>query len=155
MKMKQVTWRLILPLTIISFGVFTKWWYVLPVDAPDTMMAGFPLAFVSDGWHTSMSLQIFLAEFTIDFLVYFLFWFLLIFFIDHYLTQIKIRKILTGILWTLSALIFTIAIIIASMPEQIIKIKRDWDMQVIMIGYKPTWKYQDRPDFAKHDPRKK
>jgi len=141
--MNQLTWRLVLPLTVISFATFTKWWYVLPVDAPDTMMAGFPLPFVSDGWHTSMSLQIFLAEFIIDFLIYFLFWFLLIFFIDHYLARVKIHRLLTWTLWTLSTLIFTIAILIASMPDQIIRVKRDWDMQVIETGYKLIWKHQE------------
>ena len=153
--LKQFAWHIILPLTIISFATFTKWWYVLPDDAPDTMMAGFPLAFVSDGWHTSMSLQIFLFEFIVDFLIYFLFWFLLIFIIDRYLTQIKVSKILRMLLWTLSALIFTVAIIIASMPDQIIKVKRDWDMQIMTTGYKLTWKNQERPDFNKYAPRKK
>jgi hypothetical protein len=155
MRIKQLTWRLILPLTIISFGTFTKWWYVLPVDAPDTMMIGFPLAFASDGWHTSMSLQIFLMEFTIDFLTYFLFWFIFTFLVQRYLAQIKIPKILTGILCILSTIIFTIAIMIASMPEQIIQVKRDWGMQVMVTGYKLTWMPQHRPDFAKSDPSKK
>jgi hypothetical protein len=153
--MKRLTWRFVFPLSVISFAIITKWWYVLPVDAPDTMMAGFPLPFVSDGWHTSMSLQIFLAEFLIDILTYFLFWFLLILFINHYLIRIKSPKILTGTLWTLSALILTMAIIIASMPDQIIQVKRDWDMKVMVTGYKLTWKHQDRPDFDKYDPTKK
>ena len=153
--MKQLTWRFVLPLTIVSFGTFTKWWYVLPVDAPDTMMAGFPLPFVSDSWHTSESLQIFMTEFIIDFLTYFLFWFLLALFIDRYLTQIRISKVLTAVLWTLSTLIFIIAVWIASMPEQIVEVKRNWDMRVMVTGYKLTWKHQDRPDFAKYDPTKK
>ena len=155
MTIKQLTWRLTLPLTIISFGTFTKWWYVLPVDAPDTMMIGFPLAFVSDGWHTSMSLQIFVLEFLFDFLVYFLFWFLLIAIIKRHLTQIKFFKILTGVLWTLSAIIIAFSVWIASFPEQIFKLKRDWDMQVMVTGYKATWTHQDRPDFSKYDPSKK
>jgi hypothetical protein len=33
--------------------------------------------------------------------------------------------------------------------------KRDWDMQVMVTGYKLTWKHQDRPDFSKYDPSKK
>ena len=92
MIIKQLTWRLILPLTIISFGTFTKWWYVLPGDAPDTMMVGFPLAFAGDGWFTSMSLQIFLIEFIVDFIIYFLFWFLIVLLIRRILTQINISK---------------------------------------------------------------
>jgi len=155
MTLKQLTWRLIFPLTIISFGTITKWWYVLPVDAPDTMMAGFPLAFVSDGWHTSMSLQIFVLEFAVDCIIYFLFWFVLIFFVDRYFTKIKIPKLWTGILWTFSILIFAIAIWIASFPEQIIQTKRNWDMQVLETGYKLTWTNQNRPDFSKYDSSKK
>ena len=154
MTIKQLTWRLILPLTIVSFGTFTKWWYVLPVDAPDIMMIGFPLAFVCDGWHTSLSLQIFVFELVFDFLIYFLFWFLFIALIDRYLTRIKIAKILTAILWTMSAIVFAVAIWIASFHEKIFEMKRDWDMQVMVTGYKLTWTKQDRPDFAKYDPGK-
>jgi hypothetical protein len=154
MTMKQLTWRIILPLTITTFGTITKWWYVLPEDAPDTMMAGFPLAFISEGWHTSMSLQIFFLEFLFDFIVYFLFWFLLIISIDKYLTRIKIAKLLTGILWTFSTLIIAIAFWIAGFPEHIFSIKRDWDMKVLVTGYKLTWKHQDRPDYSKYDPNK-
>ena len=155
MTVKQLTWQLILPLTIVSFGTVTKWWYVLPVDAPDTMMIGFPLAFVSDGWHTSMSLQIFIFEFVFDFLIYFLFWLLLIIFIDRYLKRIRIARMLTGILWALSTVIFAVSIWIASFPEQIFAMKRDWDRQVMVTGYKLTWTHQDRPDFTKYDPSKK
>src|SRR3982750_2694356 len=100
MTLKQLIWRLIFPLTVILFGTVTKWWYVLPVDAPDTMMVGFPLAFISDGWHTSMSLQIFAFEFLVDFFVYSLVCFLLVFFVNRYLTKIKISKWATGLLWT-------------------------------------------------------
>jgi len=155
MTIKYLTCRLILPLTIISFGTVTKWWYVLPVDAPDTMMIGFPLAFISDGWHSSMSLQIFVFEFVFDFLTYFLFWFLFIIFIDRYLARIKIAKILVGILWAFSIIIFALAIWIASFPEQVFEMKRDWDRQVMVTGYKLTWTHQDRPDFSKYDPNKK
>jgi len=155
MTLKQLTWRLIFPLTIILFGTITKWWYVLPVDAPDTIMIGFPLAFVSDGWHTSMSLQIFVVELLVDFVVYFLVCFLFFFLVDRFLTKIKVPKFLTGLLWTFSTLIIAIAIWIASFPEQIIQTKRDWDMKVMETGYKLTWIYKDRPDFSKYDANKK
>jgi len=153
--MKQLTWRLVLPLTVISFGTFTKWWYVLPVDAPDTMMAGFPLAWVSEGWWTSMSLQIFLAELFFDFLVIFLFWFLLIFLVKCFLKIISVPKILTVVMLSLSALFLALAIFITTWPEVTFKIKRDWSMQVMVTGYKMTWTTQDRPDFMKYYPRKK
>lgn len=151
MTLKQLTWRLILPLTIILFGTITKWWYVLPVDAPVTMMIGFPLPFISDGWHTSMSLQIFILEFLVDFLVYFLICFLLVFIVDRYLVRIKIPKLLTGVLWTFSTIIVAFAIWIATFPEQILQSRRDWDMKVMKTGYKLIWTSIDRSDFPKYD----
>ena len=155
MTIKRLTWRLILPLTIISFGAFTKWWYVLPVDAPDTMMVGFPFAFAGDGWFTSMSLQIFLIEFIVDFIIYFLIWFLIVFFIKRLLTQINVSKILTRIIWTLAILTISFWFIILTISEKHIKVKRDWDMQVLVTGYKFTWTHTDRPDFSKYNPDKK
>lgn len=155
MTLKDLLWRLVFPLTVILFGTVTKWWYVLPVDAPDTMMIGFPLAFISDGWHTSMSLQIFFIEFFVDFLVYFLVCFLLVFLVNRYLTKINISNWLTGLLWTSSTIILSIAVFIASFPEQIFEMKREWDRQVMVTGFKFTWTHQDRPDFAKYDPNKK
>src|SRR6478736_3232592 len=116
MTLKQLTWRLAFPLSIILFGTITKWWYVLPVEAPDTMMIGFPLAYLSDGWHTSMSYQIFILEFLVDFLVYFLFSFLLVFLFNRYMTTIKVSQWLTGLLWVFSTIIFSTAIFIASFP---------------------------------------
>jgi hypothetical protein len=155
MTLKQKIWRLIFPLTVILFGTITKWWYVLPADAPDTMMIGFPLAFIGDGWHTSMSLQIFILEFLVDFLFYFSVCFLLVFLIDRYLTKIRISKWLTGLLWTFSTIIFSVAVFIASFPDHIFEIKRDWNRQVMVTGFKFTWTHQDRPDFTKYDPNKK
>ena len=155
MTLKQLTWRLIFPLTIVLFGTVTKWWYVLPVDAPDTMMIGFPLAFISDGWHTSMSLQIFIVELLVDFLVYFSICFLLVFLVDNYFIKIRVPKLVTGLLWTFSTLIIVISIWIASFPEQIIQTRRDWEMKVMVTGFKLTWTHQDRPDFSNYDPNKK
>jgi hypothetical protein len=153
MTLKQLTVRLILPLAIILFGTITKWWYVLPVDAPDTMMVGFPLAFVSDGWHTSMSLQIFIVELLVDFIVYFSFCFLLIFLVNRYLIKISVPKPVTGAVWTISSLIIAVAIWIASFPDQMIKTSRDWEMKVLVTGYKLTWTYQSRPDLSTFKPR--
>jgi hypothetical protein len=155
MTIKQLTWRLILPLTIISFGTLTKWWYVLPVDAPDTMMAGFPFAFVGDGWFTSMSIQLFVIELCADFIIYFLFWFVIVLLIKRVWTQLTISKILTRIFWTLAILTISFWTFILTISEKHITLKRDWDMQVLVTGYKFTWTNTSRPDFSKYDPNKK
>lgn len=148
--MRKLIWKLVLPLTIISFAVFRKWWYVFPVDAPDSMMAGFPLPYVCDGWFTSMSNQFFVMELIIDLLIYFLFWLLLIFIINHFFVKIQIPKILMLFLMIISALIFSGAIFIASMRESIFKVNRDFDVEVKETGYNFIWQNTQRPDVEKY-----
>lgn len=151
--MKELSWKLVLPLTIISFFVFTKWWYVLPVDGPDTMMSGFPLIWVSDGWHTSLSLQIFVTEFIIDISVYFLFWFAVVFTFNRFILVIKVPRIITIFLLGLATLICTFAFFIGTMPEHIYLRKRDFDIEVLTTGYKFIWEHQDRPNYHDYKPR--
>jgi membrane-associated phospholipid phosphatase len=153
--MKQLTIKVILPLTIISFATITKWWYTLPVDAPDTMFSGFPLPFVCDGWHTSGSLQIFLAELTIDLLTYFLFWFILIFSINRFLIKINPHKILTIGLWVLAGLVISGAGLIASNSDNLYYIKRKFDFEIMETGYKFVWQQPNRPDYFKYHPKDK
>ena len=150
--MKQLTWKLILPLTVISFGTVTKWWYALPVDAPDTLYAGFPFPFVGDGWHTSLSLQFFVLELIADFLVYFLFWFISVFCIHRYLTTIKTKKIFTIGIWVISVLIIFCAAFIASFSENIFYFKRPYDMEIMQTSFKFVWQETNRPDYYKYHP---
>ena len=149
--MKQLTWKLVLPLTIISFVTFTKWWYVLPVDAPDSMMIGFPFPFICEGWHTSMSLQIFIIELCFDLLIYFLFWFIVISLIDRFLIKIKPHKILTIALLTLSGLITIMCCLVVSNKDNIFFMKRPFKVEIITTGFKTIWVYQDRPTIDEYD----
>lgn len=153
--MKQLTFKLILPLTVISFATITKWWYVLPIDAPDTLYSGFPLPFVGDGWHTSMSLQIFILELVTDFLIYFLFWFLVLFCVNKYLSTIKTYKIVTVGLLTISGIIILGASYIASVPEHRFYFKRPYQMEIMQTGYKFIWQHTERPDYYKYHPEDK
>jgi hypothetical protein len=93
----------------------------------------------------SMYLQIFVLELVLDFLTYFLFLFIIILLIYRYLTKIGISKIVIGILWLLSTAAVAVAILIACFPEQIIRARRNWDMQIMATGYKLIWTHQDRP----------
>jgi hypothetical protein len=151
--MKQLIWKLILPLTVISFGTITKWWYTLPVDAPDTLYSGFPFPFAGAGWHSSMSLQIFVLELIVDFLIYFLLWFAIVFSINKYLTKIKTYKIVTIGLWTISVIIILGASYIASFPEHIFYFKRPYEMEIMETGYKFIWQKTERPDYYKYHPK--
>lgn len=147
--MKQLTGKLILPLAIISFGTITKWWYALPVDAPDTLYHGFPFPFVGEGWRTSMSLQIFILELFLDFFIYFLFWFLVIFCISKYLINIKTFKTLTIGLWTISVIVILGASKIVGISENDFYFKRPYDIKTMETGYKFIWQETKRPDYNK------
>ncbi|WP_248723581.1 hypothetical protein [Seonamhaeicola sp. ML3] len=132
--MKKLILKVVLPLTIISFFVFTKFWYAEVVDAPNTVLYGFPLAFISEGWHTSMSLQIFVLEFLVDFSLYFIFWLLVILGINRFIT-IKPSKTLALVLIPISVMFSIIVILIAVAPEHMYILKRDFDIEVKSSGF--------------------
>ena len=148
--MKSLTFKLVLPLTIISFGTLTQWWYTLPVDAPDTMFNGFPFPFVCEGWHTSMSLQIFVTEFIADLLTYFLFWFILAFCINRFVAQLKIHKAFTVCLWTLSGFIIAFATVLAANKDNLFYVKRPFKMEIMETGFQFSWQHVERPDYKYH-----
>ena len=152
--MKQLSYKLVFPLTVISFFIFTKWWYTLPVDAPDTIFIGFPLPYLCDGWHTSLSLQVFLFEFFIDLLLYFLCWFVLVYLINRFLITIKIRRGLAIFLLSVSGLIIFFSIWVVSFEENLFYFKRGFTMEIMETGYKFIWQSQERPDYLKYHPQK-
>jgi hypothetical protein len=144
--MKKLIWTLILPLTVISFTVVTKWWYVLPVDAPDSMMIGFPFPYVCDGWHTSMSLQIFFLELLIDLLIYFCFWFIIVFCVDKFIVKIKLYKVVSILLLTIGGLFTFCLTYIACMPDNLFYVKRNFDIDILATGHKFMWDGNPRPE---------
>jgi hypothetical protein len=149
MTLKQIILRFFFPLTIILFGAITKWWHVLPVDAPDSIVVGFPFVFVADGWFTSMSFQFFAIEFAADFLIYFSFCLFIAFLLKRYLTDIRISKALTFTTWIVATITIVFWLVIFSVSENQIKIKRNWDMQVIKTGFKFTWTHIDITQLSK------
>jgi amino acid transporter len=152
--MKQLIIKLVLPLSIICFGTITKWWYVLPEDAPDSMFYGFPLAYCGDGWGTSMSLQIFALEFLTDFLVYFLICFALVFLINRFLKKMEPPKVLIIVLWVFSGLFIALASFQATFPDNIIELKRSYKMEIMETGPKFIWQDIYRPNYDKYHPVK-
>ncbi len=144
--MKQLTWKLVVPMTIISFVGITKWWYVLVVDGWDIMMTGFPLPYSCPGFHTSLSLQIFVFELIVDLLFYFILWFLLIFLLNKYIKQINIRKRVAIILLSISGILAVGMIFIATLPDNIFKIKKDFEYEVLDSGA-DFWQKRERKEL--------
>jgi hypothetical protein len=143
--MKHLILKIIIPLTIISFALVTKWWYVLQVDGPNIMFKGFPLVYRAPGIF-SLSLQIFVIEFIVDFFVYFLFWFVLVIGIDRYLIKVKMYKAITISLWIISSLLIAIGALWGSSKDNSFYMKRPYDIQVLETGYEFLWQYTERPD---------
>ena len=150
--MKQLIWKLVWPLTIISFGTITMYWYVLPTDAPDSMFSGFPFPYVCEGWHTSMSLQYFFIEMVVDLFVYFLCWYLVVFFLHKYLYRVQLSKIMMILLWTFSLAIITMEGIVAGNPDNIFHVRRSFDMVILETGFQFAGQ-TERPDRHKYPSR--
>ena len=131
--MKQLIWKLALPLTIIVFIVFSKWWHAL-LDGPDAILYGF---------HTSMSLQFFFIELLIDLLAYFLFFFMVIYLTNRFLFPIKIPKTVSIILYVMACILLCLPILIAVNPDNVFYMKRPFDIEVIDSGYDFIWQDQD------------
>lgn len=125
------------------------------MDAPDTMFTGFPFPFVCDGWHTSLSLQIFVTEFVANLLVYFLFWFILVFCVNRFVTKVTVPKAVTIGLWILSGLIIAFATFLAANKENIFYVKRPFSVEVMETGFQFGWQRIERPDFYKYHPETK
>lgn len=143
--MKRLTWTSILPLTIISFALFTKWWFTLPVDAPGTMMYGFPFIWYCDGWHTSLSLQIFILPLLANLAIFFLFWYSSFFLLQRFIVKVSVPKIITILALVFSSFISIGAVWMGSMPEHIYSWKQDFDAQVLTTGYRFIWEPIERP----------
>ena len=133
--MKQGTIKLTLPLTIISMFLITKWWFALPIDGPDKLYWGFPLAFMGEGFHTSMSLQFFVLEFLADFMVYYTVVLLLVLAFTKLYPTFQPPKIFTTTVWVLTFILLIGFSFIVTTSNPIFKIKRNYDWRVMATGH--------------------
>ena len=140
--------RTVLPLTILSMFIITKWWYALPVDGPDKLYWGFPLAFMGEGFHTSMSLQFFVLEFLADFVVYFTVVLLLVVTFTKWFHNFQFSKIVTKTVWVLTIILLIGFGFIVTTSNPIFKIKRNYDWRVITTGHVFIFQATPRPDIT-------
>lgn len=150
--MKQLTWKIILPVTVISFTIFSKWWYVGIVDGPDEILTGYPMPYMCRGWHTSLSLQIFVLGLIIDILTYFTFWCLVTFLINKFIVKIKLHKIFTIILLLMSGFLLAVMILIGSNPQNIYTFRIGFESETFETGYKFIWQREPQVDYSKYHP---
>ncbi len=135
-------------------AIITKWWYAIPLDAPDTLFYGFPFPFVGEGWHTSLSLQFFIIEFVIDFFMYFLVWFAFFFLANRVLRQPAIlNKRFTLMNWIIAGVVILIASFITAEPNNIYYTHRPYEMEILDAGYQFVWQNKKRPDYYHYKPK--
>ncbi len=146
--MKKLITILILPLTIISLGTIPKWWWVYPEDAPDIMVWGFPMPYAGDGFHTSMSFQIFSLELLGDLIIHFIFWYSMILLLKKAIGHFELKKIIWIPLTSIATLTLLTWLFIAIMPDTQFGLKRTWDMEVRQTGFRILWQASPRPDYT-------
>lgn len=152
--MKKLIYTLVFPLTIISMFCFTKIWFTLPFDAPDTLFKGFPFPYECNGWHTSMSIQFFLFEFIFDFIIYFGFWWILILLINKFIIKIKIHKLTSIALIAVSFFIVVLFIWFYSLSDNLIYLKRNFKYKLLDTRYKFIWEKNPRFELKDYDYKK-
>ena len=78
-----------MPLTIIIFILFSKWWIVDVVDGTDGIMYGFPFIYKAPAFYTSMAEEYFILELIADLIIYFGVVFGIVYLINEFLFAIK------------------------------------------------------------------
>lgn len=132
--MKKLIFQLTLPLTIISFGIITKWSYGIVIDGRDVFFYGFPMIYKCEAFHTSMSTQYFLIETIVNLLTYFSFW-LVVTFVLNLVWKINIPKIISKIFWIGFGLCFLGFVYLSNDLDDRYFIKREFEIKIYKSGF--------------------
>jgi hypothetical protein len=144
--MKQLSIKLAVALSLLSMFLLTKWWFALPVDGPDKLYWGFPFACMGEGFHTSMSYQIFVIECIANFAVYFSFWVVLILSVNKLVPNFKIPGLISKIIWSMALLVCIGFVGLISISNPIFHFKRPYDWKIIETGAAFIWQNTPRPN---------
>jgi hypothetical protein len=105
---------------------------------------------VCPGWHTSLSLQIFVLELIVDVLVYFSFWFFIIMIATKTVKSFRVPKSVTITLLATSGLFTIILTLLAINPDNIYTATRPFDIEIMETGYRFMWQDGTRADYDKY-----
>ena len=133
--MKQVTLKLVLPLTFILFFLFTKRWCVSVEDAPNTHLSGFPFPYSGNAWGSSMSVQYFILEFFIDLAVYFAIVFAVTYTVYHYIIPRPPHKVIFFSLYIIATIFFVMVVLWISATDSFFYLYRDFEIKTINVEY--------------------
>lgn len=136
-----------MPLTIITFVLFTKWWIADVVDGTEGIMYGFPFIYWSPAFYTSMAVQYFIIELLVDFILYFAVILLIIYFFNKYIIEIKIKKLAANLLLLMAIILLSLEVFMASLPENLFFLRRDFDIIVKDSGFSYPFNTKDKKIF--------
>lgn len=131
--MKKLIFRLTLPLTLISFGIITKWSYGIIIDGTDEFFYGFPLIYKCRGFHTSGSTQYFITEMVINLLTYFAFWLIITWTLNRF-WKINIPKLISKIFWVGFGVLFLGLVYLSNDLDDRYLMKRDFHVKIFDNG---------------------
>ncbi|QKX06030.1 hypothetical protein HN014_14320 [Aquimarina sp. TRL1] len=125
--------RCILPITIISFGVLTQWWYGIVIDGTDTFFYGFPFIYKCRAFHTSMATQYFILEMSIDLGIYFVFWGTICYCINR-LRPIRIPRLASQLFWIGFGIFLLAFMYVSKAFNDVYIFKRNFEIKIIDTG---------------------
>lgn len=142
--------NLVLPVTIIMFILFTKWWIVNVVDGTDGIMYGFPFIYKAPAFYTSMAEEFFILELIADLIFYFGVIFGIVYLINNFLFAIVIRKVVSVILFIVASLLISLELFFAFMPENKFSLEREDEIEIKQTGLKFLFNNSDKMEFDKY-----
>ena len=147
---RKLSLALVFPLTIIVFILFSKWWIVDVVDGTDGIMYGFPFIYKSPAFYTSMAVEYFITELIVDFVIYFGIICGIVYLINRFIFEIKIRKIVSVILFIIALTLTSLELLLACMPENKFSIKRNFDIEIKQTGFEFPFNVNDSKEFGNY-----
>ncbi|MFK7799597.1 MAG: hypothetical protein AB8E82_19245 [Aureispira sp.] len=145
--MKRLLLSFTLPLTILSFGLITKWSYGIVIDGTDDFFYGFPFIHKCRGFHTSLSTQYFALELLVNILSYFLFWVIITFLVNKK-WPISIPVKITNLFWIGFGVFLAGFIFLSYSLEDRFLVKRDFDVVIFDQGISLFDHHPNREHFT-------
>lgn len=150
--MKPLIIRFVIPLALIFFMLFTKWWRV-ETDLAVKDLYGFPLPYTAPCVDGGGCVQYFLVPLAADILVYFLI-VLLFTWLIYRIHELSIPPAIGYLLWAINVLYYipSVAYKNATARNEFY-LKREFDIfRVVHTGYFFVWEEDPIVDYSKYGP---
>jgi hypothetical protein len=153
--MKQLITRFVLPLSLIFFLLFTKWWQV-ETDLAVNYLYGFPLAYTAPCITGGECVQYFLLPLAIDLVVYFLIVLLFTWLIYRF-HKLAIPPAIGYLLWAINVLYYVPSVAYKNaVADNQFYMQREFKIfKTIHTGYLFIWEEEPMVNYSKHRPAAK